>query len=251
MDSGKFQERDLIPEFVMAVKQLLLHARRRLHCMFHVIQNVKLRLKKNVEETNVLNDINLLGKSLTSKTYMHLRNLLVNKWGEKEELNKFVEYFNNCQITAGDCWSYSTGYEYTTNNHIEGYNSALKKTTGFERKPFYNLHLFLRNEVISKSNNFEALVNNNRPKNITKCMKDNTMKAFRLKGQKIGFIQMKKDFKGFYLIAKKEGSVVDNEKMKQIVSLTFTDVATYKYLLYTFLFFEKMVIVSSATAPII
>uniref|UniRef100_A0AC35UGY4 DDE_Tnp_ISL3 domain-containing protein n=1 Tax=Rhabditophanes sp. KR3021 TaxID=114890 RepID=A0AC35UGY4_9BILA len=188
------------------------------------------KLKGNLKEKNVLEDITLLGKAPSSTIYEHLKPILVAKWQKKESLNCFVEYFNNCLILSGDSWAVSNGYEYRTNNHIQGYNSALKTTIGFERKRFANIFKFLNKKVKAKSADAEVKISSNRVPKQTERIRKRTMKAFKLKNAKGVFIQMKKDCAGLFLIVKKETFIVEQTKIKQIININFTDWETYKYL---------------------
>uniref|UniRef100_A0AC35UBG5 MULE domain-containing protein n=1 Tax=Rhabditophanes sp. KR3021 TaxID=114890 RepID=A0AC35UBG5_9BILA len=119
----------------------------RLNCFFHVLQNVKKKLKGNHYEATVLSQLKLLSCSPTTSMFNHVVKILIRSWAEINELADFVIYFQNCPILTNDSWSNSGGFPYATNNHVGGYNSALKSINGFIRMTFNDLHNKLSLEI--------------------------------------------------------------------------------------------------------
>lgn len=97
-------------------------------CYPHVLRNVrKYKHYENADnKCNILNDIHLIHIPASNENFAHVTNLFLRKWSKHEP--EFCQYFKKEWLGDHKNW-YEQAAFYTPshNNHVEGYNSVIKR----------------------------------------------------------------------------------------------------------------------------
>lgn len=95
-------------------------------CYFHVKQAISKKLGSNEYRDQIMEDVGKIHLAHSKEMFEHSVQLFDGKW--RENLPDFCEYFKRYWVDSHSGWF--AGFVHkcpSTNNHVEGYNSALKR----------------------------------------------------------------------------------------------------------------------------
>lgn len=150
-------------------------------CYFHVLQNLKRNLPKNKYKDQLINDINTISSSYDDIMFDQSVELFIMKWSLIGDaiIDKFIKYFQEYYVKRYRFWYYGAVVGIpTTNNGIEGTNSAIKSQhTLRKRLPLKDFLLVLCSLVQNwsfdrnpKCQNYKEFANNHTPSTKQWCL---------------------------------------------------------------------------------
>lgn len=106
-------------------------------CYPHVLRNVRKRPLNNAKKnrTPIMHDIHLMHLAPSAQIFNGMAQLFLKKWAKEEK--EFCDYFEETWLGSRRNWYESaSNYSPSHNNHVEGYNQAIKRdVTLRERLP--------------------------------------------------------------------------------------------------------------------
>lgn len=145
---------DCADAIMLGFKNIMGPPEKRLLCYFHVLKRLKENLPKSKYKHGIIDDINLISSSYNDNMFTQSVNLFFSKWKLVNDpyVVKFLLYFEDYYVKRYPFWYYGAVIGVpTTNNGIEGTNSAIKSQHTFRKR--WPLKEFL-NEINSLVENW-------------------------------------------------------------------------------------------------